>query len=273
MHIVEGDFENVIIIGNGFDINLGLKTRYSDFMSSRYFTELLMQGNYISQKLKDINGDGNWIDIENMLKSFSRSSSTSFKPDFKNVCTALCQYIKNINYSNIDRKSKAYQFLDQATQKPFVILDYNYTGSTRMILDDLAVSPGLSTRMHIKVHGDAHANNIIFGVEDNCDINSRDIYLKKSVHNNFLGIDLGTIMGGTKELHIFGHSLGETDHTYFDNFFLSASYPDSNKRIVIHHYGDDGGDDIYKQLDMLTNKGIGKLRKYNRFNMVNCTTP
>ncbi len=43
----EYDFDVVIIIGNGFDLSLGLKTSYNDFVESNYFESLLKEDNHL----------------------------------------------------------------------------------------------------------------------------------------------------------------------------------------------------------------------------------
>ena len=60
---------NLLIIGNGFDIDLGLKTKYSDFIESNCFDENknnLFKSIYRSYK------NMNWIDLENELKNMLR---------------------------------------------------------------------------------------------------------------------------------------------------------------------------------------------------------
>lgn len=38
---VSQEIDHLLIIGNGFDINLGFKTRYRDFMEDNLYTNLL----------------------------------------------------------------------------------------------------------------------------------------------------------------------------------------------------------------------------------------
>ncbi|ALU75278.1 hypothetical protein F7642_10905 [Tenacibaculum finnmarkense genomovar ulcerans] len=63
------DFDIVIIIGNGFDLSIGLKTSYSDFIKSIEFQELLKNENLLAKHLNGIHTLQNWIDIENELKN------------------------------------------------------------------------------------------------------------------------------------------------------------------------------------------------------------
>lgn len=60
--------KKILILGNGFDIDLGMKTRYSDFAKSRYWDELMENVYGISQDLlgvlKEAKEKSDWFDIE-----------------------------------------------------------------------------------------------------------------------------------------------------------------------------------------------------------------
>ena len=56
--------KNVLVIGNGFDLSLGLSTSYMDFVNSDEFQILLNMQNQLAIYLK-VNAElQNWIDIE-----------------------------------------------------------------------------------------------------------------------------------------------------------------------------------------------------------------
>ena len=63
--------ETLLIVGNGFDLSMGFKTSYGDFMRSSYFPnkETSALCSYLSEKYQENMG---WIDIENELSNFSR---------------------------------------------------------------------------------------------------------------------------------------------------------------------------------------------------------
>ena len=60
--------DTCIVIGNGFDINLGLPTSYADFVKSTHFDDMVKRGNELAKHLKSKFELQNWIDIENELK-------------------------------------------------------------------------------------------------------------------------------------------------------------------------------------------------------------
>lgn len=62
-------YQSALIIGNGFDLSLGLSTSYMDFVNSDEFQILLNMQNQLAIYLK-VNAElQNWIDIENELKA------------------------------------------------------------------------------------------------------------------------------------------------------------------------------------------------------------
>ena len=73
--------KTLYIIGNGFDIELGYPTRYSDFISSKEWCELI-KGNPSSRLLSfiDKRKTNNWFDLETLLLEFAS--------DNENVLTA-----------------------------------------------------------------------------------------------------------------------------------------------------------------------------------------
>lgn len=79
------DRKLLVIIGNGFDLDLGLKTSYADFMMSKVFEKYrndshLETTSYARQNLFDIlqkqfdSNDKKWIDVEIELREFAKMS-------------------------------------------------------------------------------------------------------------------------------------------------------------------------------------------------------
>ena len=62
----------IIIIGNGFDLSLGLKTSYKDFIESDSFTLLLKKENSLTIYLNGKQEINNWVDIEKELTEYSK---------------------------------------------------------------------------------------------------------------------------------------------------------------------------------------------------------
>jgi hypothetical protein len=269
-------FTDILIIGNGFDLNLGLKTSYNDFIKSSFFSGLVADNNSLARYLQSKQTLQNWIDIEIELKKFSLDfhnefPNNNFEQEYYSLSNALMKYISKIDYNSININSSAYELIDNIKQEDFLILDFNYTRSIQTILNQLGVkSINIGERL-IKVHGSAEQNYIIFGVEDEADINPNHIFLKKGYNKNFKSINLNHYFSNVIRTYIFGHSLGETDHMYFKSYFqgLSIERPikEMNK-IYLFYYGEECYKQIHIQLDNLTETRLSRLKTYNDFKAI-----
>jgi len=271
--MTNNDYDAILIAGNGFDLNLGLKTSYQDFIVSDAFSSLLKANNQLCIYLKNQHELNNWIDIENELKEYSSSiykdsNRNIFRLEYQSLCKSLCDYLNNIDMSyvdDIDETSQAYKILTEEFGR-LLIFNFNYTLSIEYLLH----KNNLNHKV-FKVHGTAKKNRIVFGVEDNARINANDVFLKKStcLWNEILNID--SLLSNAKNIIFLGYSLGETDHHYFKQFFQAASINNfmdkSRKSILISYYQEEGMYNILKQIDGMTNNKIQGLRTYQNFKM------
>ncbi len=99
---------NLYIIGNGFDLDLGLKTSYSDFIGSDEFKELIKPASdcsfakYLDEKRKE---NYKWMDIENELKIYINNiyekNGTSFRMEFDLLKKSLSAYLNRVTSNSI----------------------------------------------------------------------------------------------------------------------------------------------------------------------------
>lgn len=94
-----------LIIGNGFDLNMGLPTSYADFY--QYYLKVVspMQGaDFIKQKIKD--APKNWADLEKSLGDITAEYSDNvavFDAVFENVRNELEKYLKAVDVYDIPK--------------------------------------------------------------------------------------------------------------------------------------------------------------------------
>lgn len=266
--------DTCIVIGNGFDINLGLPTSYADFVKSTHFDDMVNRGNELAKHLKSKFDLQNWIDIENELKSYSlEKSDASFKFNYELLTYALINYLENLDYSLMKRTSAAYRLIESISEScdSFNILDYNYTKSIELILRNNFVNEDTIKNSLIKVHGEAAKNDIIFGVEDRASIKPEHVFLRKAYPRHYKALNLHTIFEKSKRIIFFGHSLGETDHTYFHNLFRDScqdgnyySQRTVNKSFDFIYYKEDGYHKLMQQIDALTSNNLTAFRQFNK---------
>lgn len=270
-------YNHLIIIGNGFDLNLGLPTSYSDYMDSKYFNELLngnglTNGNMICVALKEGKGLNNWIDVENDLKRISKSLAgrKEFKDEFNELKNSLVAYFREyLESASFDTNTIAYEFICSNNIENSLIIDFNYTDSVSSLIK---VSKNLSedeiAQRVIKIHGSWKNNDIILGVEDGAEIAGGHHYIQKANHINYEGFDLKRLLVNINKLTVFGHSLGPTDHMYFKPFFQERSgyYESPGDGIFeLYHYGQQSFDELMGNIKILTDDNTSKFRQNLNF--------
>ena len=111
-------YNTAIIIGNGFDINLGLPTGYEDFIVSPQFERLINNDNQLAIHLKNSYALKNWIDIEKELALYSLDGATdNYKKEYEDLSSSLTDYINDIDYSKMKSRGAAYDLMRQIYEK------------------------------------------------------------------------------------------------------------------------------------------------------------
>lgn len=148
----------VFLIGNGFDLNLGLRTRFSDFYKHYYSVRKEDKREHIQKLLKDINGNAeNWSYLEKALgeyaEKFSPDTVSDFTDIWHDIIFELAKYIKeqqelalptNIHVREKEKRYLAYPelFIKRALRQPYQqfretygadnkisIINFNYTST------------------------------------------------------------------------------------------------------------------------------------------------
>ena len=178
---------NVFIIGNGFDLDLGLPTKYSDFAKSSFWpkasprtgsnastgnirlassTNPILLEHYLEKK-RNLN---TWFDLENELllysqvenKSNGKESSIFIEKNiayYTNLQNSLCEYIISIEGNDTNKESTAFKVLKSIINNEYFeqIYSFNYTD-----LNKIAQSLGLYNHInYIHIHGKVEDGSII----------------------------------------------------------------------------------------------------------------
>mgnify|MGYP001447301389 CR=1 FL=1 len=232
-------FDAVLIIGNGFDLNFNLKTGYTDFIKSNDFRQIVDK-NGLCMHLHQKHNLHKWIDIEKELGAFSINTgikAEQLRSEFQILSNALVQYLKKIDLTNLNKSNVCYELISEVATFNSLVIDFNYTNTVKVILKEKGVSNSKNLK-HVKIHGSLETGNIIFGVDDKMAIRLEHIFLKKSVNKYYNAENFSQYLAECNSIIIFGHSLGETDHMYFQDYFRAACNSKnklSGKEITIYH--------------------------------------
>lgn len=244
-----------LIIGNGFDIDLGLPTRYSDFAKENNpewkdyitfralpYTKILSEeriDNSLLAHLYNARKNDKWFNIEEVVHEYVVKN---IKPDdiqigsvreqYENLRENLKKYlIRIIRERKVKSDSLAMNLLKRLTNSNciFDITSFNYTDC----LDLCDCKKTGNPPFHI--HGSLKGEDIILGcraVGDEKENQNFDFLYK--THNTTASIlyDTANILNET-EVIIFGHSLNEIDACYFKALFESERRTNQERHLTI----------------------------------------
>ena len=273
----------VFIIGNGFDLDLGWKTSYKDFVQSKCCPihpvgsgSCLME-EYLARKV----AIERWYDLECILREYAadgynsrRKADPKDKEFFNELRDALTEYIKQEAQKDINSDSLAIQVLKAIVANGYFssIYTFNYTDLYR-----IAEAVGIHSRFDFKfVHGNVYRNSIILGVDGHSDLRDGYAYLRKGNSEHYRSNHIRYDLQECDEVVFFGHSLGDMDYPYFRDFFFAQSHctqRKDGKRITIFTKDNHSRIQILEQLRLMNNGETEHLQNDNEFNFVMTDSP
>lgn len=294
MNDIQQDYipNSILIIGNGLDLDLGLKTKYIDFANSEYWPfkekfhfEKYTLPYFLNSHKNQVN---TWFDLEDLLAIYASKHADltqqqikEAKELFGNLIANLKVYLRKqentyINQMNSKmgemRKMKTSHYVLQEffEKKRRKIYSFNYT-NTYKIVKQLIIDFEEDV-MHI--HGSLRDNNIILGIGDQREISDDFFEFYKSASPHYCSNNLIDDLNNADEIYIFGHSLGKNDHDYFSDFFKMASCTSyrtnkSNKiKLRIFTLDEKSELELKKQLMTLTDHNLQGLYSHCDFKIV-----
>ena len=280
--------KTVLVIGNGFDLSLKMKTSYHDFAGSKFWP-FVDRENYAESSLpyflnNNYDKAKSWFDLEELLAIYASSNNiegnirkgdSSFiekdKEFFKILVSSLTDYLKQEQDTFVEKMrsihgarpaSLAHILLETLKNKEDLsIFSFNYT-DLRLLARQLIL--GFDADIHY-VHGSLRDNDVILGAGDSrlLDDNYFDFY--KSVNERYKSNNLIEELSDADEVYIFGHSLAKNDHDYFSEFFDMAIHERKgvfhNRKIKLRIFTKDtkSSVEIKKQIMVLTNHHLTGL--------------
>lgn len=320
----------VLILGNGFDLDLGLKTSYKNFWESKFcpkdYPAPLIK--HLNERWDDDLRNVRWYDMENELLNYYLSikdltrkpdvidsnemtflkevnpSYLSFgiKPSHQDAADSLLKkryiienpkrfpklqipYYNDMLESPIWRDKKAFElirerltsYLKEAEKKwkwrnsvAYAVLfamkssiesdnnklnvySFNYTS-----LPDPYKSTFSNSFYH--VHGNCENNNIVIGTREFEKEDNNYDYLQKCITSDNPP-QLGKSLYASDEVIIFGHSLGENDDSYFEDYFrrlLSEQQLDC--KLTLFTKDSSSETNLKRAIQRLTNRRLTSLR-------------
>lgn len=246
---------NIFIIGNGFDLDLGLPTRFSNFANSTFWPtakkkdkpqELpnrtargsfmamlpLHQNTLLEHYLEDKRDKESWFDLEGYLLDYASPNISKQIVDpnqeleseiqeniayYNKVQESLYNYILEVQSNNpIDTNSIAGKVLHAVVENGF----FNHICSfnytdLNLIANQLGISKEIN---YYHIHGSVADNSIIIGVDETKLRKGYECFHKSS-SKHYASHNLYTELDKANEIVFFGLSFGKIDYSYFDHLF------------------------------------------------------
>ena len=262
------------LIGNGFDLNLGLKTTYHNFLDY-YYLKIIDDDNDNIKNFKKIieeertKGIDTWADAEISLGRITEKFDDvdKFLECFEDFCLKLSYYLENeqnkVNYElHKEDIIKNFEFIfynlkflidsnyqkhfpnlikDKANLHKFNFINLNYTNT----LDNFLKM--FSNINYVKIHNSLD-EHIILGLADNSQIENKEflknrtfaeLLIKKSwddyLGNNKYEIASNYIQNSDIVI-LYGVSLGETDK-YLWKEIHNWLISNPYKKLIIYNFG------------------------------------
>lgn len=276
----------VLVIGNGFDLDLGLKTRYIDFWNSNIFqphrNKYRGMIRFLDEKAKN---DSTWFDIESLLREYvkehsnrnisdvNRVSPHNFqeeKNQFNDIRSSLAQYLEQeVSIRELKAESTAAKVLRAVTDRGLSsIYSFNYTD-----LHKIAKKLNVTQKFEYSdVHGRSFDNSLILGIDDSVEVVPHYEFVYKTFSPYYHSVPLKFDLDDADEVVIFGLSMGNIDYPYFQDFFRNICDPKSSrkdsKRITIFTYDEDGRLNILRQLRQMNEKRVNYMFGQNDFTLI-----
>lgn len=227
-----------LVLGNGFDLDLGLPTKYSDFAAPKnkeWYDFLNLTGTIIKQcfrtefvnHMEQAREHELWFDIEKEIgffaerhKDLSQEKIGLIRYQFDTLVDQLRLYIGRVAVQkNKKDESLAESLLRKlnSIQHPVTVYTYNYT--------DCFTICGIVKKDNMKMH---HVHgSLSYNMTLGCRVNDENkenhqldfmykptVDLQKSILRQNLTL--------ATEVIVFGHSLNDMDYCYFKEFFDSV---------------------------------------------------
>ena len=271
------DNKIVFIIGNGFDLDLGWKTQFSQFAQSSYWPTKLAVNSNLYHTLVTNRTQCRWFDIEQLMANYaapkngltSSSRASGDKVFFDQLSEALMSYLNEQQSSEIQKDSTAAKVLAAilAVHHKTKIYSFNYT-ELRAIAGKLGITYNFA---YEHVHGNLKNASAIIGIPDSADVVSNYEFLYKTFSPHYSSHDILFDLLEADEVIFFGHSLGRIDYHYFQRFFQqqcrSAMQRKDGKNITIFTFDYAARISILKQLRNLNDKRTDLLYNQNELNV------
>lgn len=241
--------KGIIILGNGFDLDLGLETNYSDFAKSRFWTELMEANSHSLDPgrllgfLRQKYYVEKWIDIEKSLLEFAlkktKHKDVSLAKDDKEDFVLLCRALKEFLLEQQSTFNPGINSVAEIILQSFprltsasALYTFNYT-RLNVLANKMGIGMGKDA---VHIHGSLKDDGeLILGIDTREQIIEEYAFLFKTQNRQYRHTDILKDLQNRDEYIFFGHSLNGMDYSYFSLLFtrLTVSHQTTPRLTII----------------------------------------
>ena len=288
------DTNSIVILGNGFDVALGIPTSYSLFYkNSKELRDFAEKGNELCQHIIDNVESDLWSDLEKGLFCYSRAITQKYgvgnqeqadklEKEFNELRTALFLYLDSVSGTSVELNQQSPVLglnIEWRELKP-QYLTFNYSINTATTADMgqryiLKGNDSINERRFVYQHGSIYdtqtsrnhsPNEIVVGIDPRTQkVEDAHSFLYKTKQNLR---DLGTTIRQLAEKSfyvVYGCSVGDSDATYFRTIFNQNQH---DKTFLIYGFGEKALNDIRANVQRNCGISIEQLSKLNQVCML-----
>jgi hypothetical protein len=232
--------KKVIVLGNGFDLDLGWNTSYKQFFLTQYGSRSVTDkdDSLIQYIINHAGEKDTWYDLEKMLSDYcvlkSKEERTEQQllhdnQDYKELRTKLKKFIAEGTSKPADSNSFAYKILEKCIEsakknpstQDFIpsIFSFNYSDLGKVVSQ---IDPKYKFSYHA-VHGTLEKDNIIFGFNNRSDIKKEYRCYQKSHDDSYESHNILPALMDASDIIFFGMSMGDIDGAYYDEVLRQTS--------------------------------------------------
>ena len=287
----------VVVVGNGFDLDLGYPTSYNDFVESKWFKtlldednippELILEDKYadkmqiypngLAKYIKEQKEHNNWVDLEECMMQYALLTKNKLNDkdllrEVKALKYFLYQYVGGLRrvfekYA-LDRQYKvAYRLITELIQHEvdIEIWNFNYTYYCQLVLEDnFCKSDFINNKLHY-IHSylyeaDRDKFSLVLGCNYSNELNDVcSSLIKSNMINNYQEKKklFDKHLSEAENIVFIGHSLGSTDQQYFDDILESTNL----QAITIITKSEESLDSVRRNLGEITNGDFGRKQQ------------
>lgn len=244
----------VLILGNGFDVDMQYITRYGDFVESAYFApmlggkvpdEILIQAkdaskmqitpNGLARYIADFDEHNNWVDLELCVRDYCKEHVNDIDTAIiEKEFYALRFFLYNFISRSYRARTSAGKIGQNNTEVSYVLLDsiahsntdwniwsFNYTKICEDLLNDFGIKEDeIDARVHHihgTIYGENDNTNIVLGTGYDSEVMKVCPEAIKSQWKNYMQLKnlYDKHIIDAEHVIIMGHSVGDTDAQYF----------------------------------------------------------